>query len=56
MLDLRLLDGHDDARGAAIAIFAPVVRPENAQCLSHRLVETLRGNLDYMLDALRVPA
>jgi hypothetical protein len=56
MLDLRLVDGHDDARGTAIGIFAPDVLPENAQCLSHCLVQTLRGDLDRMLDALRIPA
>jgi len=56
MLDLRLVDGHHDARGAAIGIFAPVVLPESAQCLSHRFVQTLRGDLRRVLDALSVPA
>jgi hypothetical protein len=56
MLDLRLVNGHHDARGAAIGIFAPVVLPENAQRLSHGLVQTLRGDLNLMLDALRIPA
>ena len=55
MLDLRLVDGYHDGRGPAIGIFAPVVLPENPECLSYRLVETLRGDLDRMLDALRVP-
>ena len=56
MLDLRLVDGYDDARGAAIGIVAPGVLPENAQCLSHGLVQTLRGDFDRMLDALHIPA
>jgi hypothetical protein len=38
VLDLRLVDGHHDARGAAIGAFAPLVPPENAQRLSHGLV------------------
>jgi hypothetical protein len=56
MLDLRLIDGHHDARGAAIRVFTPLVFPENAQCLSDGLVQTLRGDLDCMLDTLCVPA
>jgi hypothetical protein len=56
MLDLRLVDGHDDARRTAIGIFAPGVLPKNAKCLSDRLVETLRGDLDRTFDALRVAA
>jgi hypothetical protein len=42
--DLRLVDGHDNARRNAIMVFAPVVLPKNAQCLGDRLVEALRGD------------
>jgi hypothetical protein len=56
VLDLRLADGHHDARGAAIGIFAPLVLLEKAQRLSHGPVETLRGDLDRVLDALRILA
>jgi hypothetical protein len=31
VLDLRLVDGHHDARGAAIGIFGPLVLAENAE-------------------------
>jgi hypothetical protein len=55
MLDLRLVDGHHDARWTATRICPPIVLPENAQCLSDGLVQTLRGNL-RRLDAVRVPA
>lgn len=56
MLNLRLVDGDHDARGAAIGVLGPLVLPENAQRLSHGLVQTLRSDLRRMLHALRIPA
>jgi len=40
----------------AVRLGAPVVLPENAKRLSHRLEQTLCGDLNRVLDALRVPA
>lgn len=56
MLDFSRLDCHHDAGGAAVGLAAPIVLPENAKRLSHGFKQALRGNLDGMLDALRVPA
>jgi len=56
MLDFSRLDCHHDAGGAAVGLAAPIVLPENAKCLSNGLEQALRGDLDGMLDALRVPA
>ncbi len=56
MLDFRGLDRHHDAGGAAVGLVAPVVIPANAKRLSDGLEQTLRGNLDRMLDALRISA
>ena len=51
MLHLGLPDGNCDARRTATGILAPSVLPEQAQRLSYGFVETLRGDLDSMLDA-----
>jgi hypothetical protein len=52
LLELRLIDRHNDARGATIGMFAPLVLPENTECLGHGLLDTLRGNPLRMRDAL----
>jgi hypothetical protein len=56
MLDFCRLDRHHDAGGAAVelGIVAPLILPESAKCLSYGLEKTLRGDLDRMLDALRI--
>lgn len=56
MLNFRRLDRHHNAGRAAVGLIAPVVFPENAKSLSDRLEKALCGNLNRMLDALRVPA
>ena len=56
MLDFRRLGRHHDAGGTAIGLVAPVVFSENAKSLSNGFEQALGGDLDRMLDALRVPA
>jgi hypothetical protein len=56
MLNFRRLDRNHDAGRATTGIIAPVVTAENVKRLSHGLEQTLRGNLDRVLHALRVPA
>jgi len=53
MFDFRGLGRHYDA-GAALGLVAPIVLAENAKRLSNCFKQALRGDLDGMLDALRV--
>ena len=56
MLDFRRLDCHHDGGRAVVRLVAPVVFPEDAKRLRNRLEQALRGDLDGMLDSLRVSA
>ena len=56
MLDFRRLDRHHDAGRAAVWLVALLLLPENVKRLSYRLEQTLRGDLNRVLDAVCVPA